>query len=401
MTRARAPWWMFVLAASFLGYFALLLYCDLWRPQAEGIRVAFTAGGMRVQAVEAGSPAAHAGLQAGDLVVSAGGGPVRRRVDWLAVEANVEAGRPVALEILRAGGWRPVSLVLEPASWSYWRSHEGLELMAVRAAQLVTLLFGILIAFKRPADHVARAGGWLLATLGVFCVVLPYRIAAVWRGLPAIAGAVLWIPFASSLAIAALLFTFFALFPLAHRRRPLVWALAWLPMILAAARPLALAWYMVYAPDRVPAVPDGMGALAAVSIAYFAAAAVALVFAYRRIADAVERRRLRVLVVGVVGGSAGGAAFSVSYWLSSPDLRLFASPGYAAGALLLLVVPVSFSYAILRHRLFDIRIIVRQGVRYALARGVLAAAVPGLGGLLVLDLLVHRDQPLEAIVRAR
>jgi eukaryotic-like serine/threonine-protein kinase len=59
-----------------------------------------------------------------------------------------------------------------------------------------------------------------------------------------------------------------------------------------------------------------------------------------------------------------------------------------------LAMPASFAYAILRHRLFDIRLIVRQGLRYALARRLLDALIPVLGALLVFDALVHRDQPL-------
>ncbi len=61
----------------------------------------------------------------------------------------------------------------------------------------------------------------------------------------------------------------------------------------------------------------------------------------------------------------------------------------------------SFAYAILRHRLFDLRLIVRQGLRYALARGSLNALIPLLAALLVFDALVHRDQPLVSLARTR
>ena len=46
-------------------------------------------------------------------------------------------------------------------------------------------------------------------------------------------------------------------------------------------------------------------------------------------------------------------------------------------------MPASFAYAILRHRLFDLRLIVRQGLRYALARRLLDALIPALGGVLL------------------
>jgi len=75
-------------------------------------------------------------------------------------------------------------------------------------------------------------------------------------------------------------------------------------------------------------------------------------------------------------------------------------------ALLLLTVlyqafPVSWAYAILRHRLFDIRVLLRRGLQYALARRLLVSAVPVLAGILLLDLLLHGDQPILAVFRAR
>ena len=52
-------------------------------------------------------------------------------------------------------------------------------LLGVRSVQLVTLGFAFLIAFRKPRDPTARMGAWLLATVGVFCIVLPARIAVV------------------------------------------------------------------------------------------------------------------------------------------------------------------------------------------------------------------------------
>jgi len=68
---------------------------------------------------------------------------------------------------------------------------------------------------------------------------------------------------------------------------------------------------------------------------------------------------------------------------------------------LYVVFPLSFAYAILRHRVFDLGVIVRQGLQYALARGVLLTVVPALGALLLADLLLHGQQPLLEILRGR
>jgi hypothetical protein len=65
------------------------------------------------------------------------------------------------------------------------------------------------------------------------------------------------------------------------------------------------------------------------------------------------------------------------------------------------VFPACFAYSILRNRLLDIRLVIRQGARYAVARGALLWSALALGVILVADLLVHGDQPLILILEER
>jgi tRNA A-37 threonylcarbamoyl transferase component Bud32 len=76
-------------------------------------------------------------------------------------------------------------------------------------------------------------------------------------------------------------------------------------------------------------------------------------------------------------------------------------PVQIAVLFLSLAFPLSFAYAILHERLFDIRVIIRQGLQYALARGLVLSVLPGLAFILIIDLLVHSTQPLIAILSAR
>ena len=74
---------------------------------------------------------------------------------------------------------------------------------------------------------------------------------------------------------------------------------------------------------------------------------------------------------GLLVGSAAGIPVVISYWrASTSDVgeSFLASPLATLGTFLFLAMPLSFAYAILRHRLFDIRVLIRQGLRYALAR---------------------------------
>src|SRR5439155_2834701 len=71
------------------------------------------------------------------------------------------------------------------------------------------------------------------------------------------------------------------------------------------------------------------------------------------------------------------------------------------GFTLLLACPLAFYYAIIRHRAFDIHVIIRQGLQYALARGAVLGVVPLLAAVLVLDLALNSRQPLIEILEAR
>jgi tRNA A-37 threonylcarbamoyl transferase component Bud32 len=71
------------------------------------------------------------------------------------------------------------------------------------------------------------------------------------------------------------------------------------------------------------------------------------------------------------------------------------------GFTLLLACPLSFYYAIIRHRAFDIHVIIRQSLQYALARGAVLGVIPILAAVLVLDLALNSEQPLNEIMRSR
>jgi eukaryotic-like serine/threonine-protein kinase len=400
MPRSRPPWWVVLGAASFLAYFALLVYCDIGRPEFEGLSLVSGTAGLTVERVAPASPAARAGIVAGDQIVVADRHLISSRAEWIAIDANVRFDRPIALDVIRGDRRLSVLLPFSREPWSHWTTREGAELLITRAVQLVTLLLGLVIVFRRPFDPVARLGAWLLCAIGVFCVVLPYRIADLWRHLPGPVGAMLWLPLASTHLVAPLLLTFFMTFPTRRVRSAATWAAIWAPGAIVAAICLRFDLVMVYRPDASSFPPDGLGWLGTISIAYLVATAVAAIVNYRALHDVNERRRLRVLLLGaIIGGLAAGPIF-LAFW-GSAQVGLFTSPAFGLLALGLLTVPVSLAYAILRHRLFDVRLIVRQGVRYALARRLLLSLVPALLLVLALDVYNRRDQAIAELVVAR
>jgi len=402
-TARTTPWWVLALGVSFFAYFGLLVYCDLWRPEDWGFEADYRTHRMAVTRIVAGSPADRAGVRPHDIVVAADGKTIRSLLDWTVVDSNVRFDRPIALSLERNGQPVAATLVLRQGSWSFLRTGAGLFILATLGVQLITLILATVIVLKRPDDAVARIGAWLLVTIGVFKIVLPYRIAAVWRDVPAPVSTLFWLPHASDVAAAAVFFTFFASFPRKMIRSAGVWLLLWLPMAIAAVKPLQFAFQMVYAPEKATGPAYQGQVLTAVTAFYIVAALTALSANYRRLTDVNERRRMKILLVGFAG-LVPGFLLVASYWLrSSANLTqsIFASRTTALGTLTLLFFPMSFAYAILRHRLFDIRVIIRQGVQYALARRVVASLVPALAVLLTADVLLHSDQPLSTFLRAR
>ena len=147
-------------------------------------------------------------------------------------------------------------------------------------------------------------------------------------------------------------------------------------------------------------LPDWTAWVYVVNVSYALGAIVVALTRSDSASTVTDRRRARVLMVGTIVGAAAGAGAVARYWWD-PWGDIFATRIFTVLSLVVLAMPASFAYAILRHRLFDVSLIVRQGLRYALARRFVDAMIPTLAGVLLFDILVNRDQPLADLVRSR
>ncbi len=402
MSGARAPWWMYILAAAFLGCWGLQVYTAspfYDGPGPIGIFRDFKSSSNVVERVVPNSIAERTGLRAGDRIVAVDGFPTPGIVDFDIRTLSFEVGRPVLLEVEREGKRIQFIVTLELRSgnalaWQGW---------LLAAGNLFTLTLAFVVAFRRPFDLVARMGGWFLATAAISIFPPISGFAAAFRHLPLPIGALLWLAVASEGVFPAILFTFFAVFPRTLFRWRWVWWLVWLPAVLVAVPQFLTALATVYQ-TTLPQARFELSVAANLAFrgCYMLAGLTVLVVNYRRLTDVNERRRVRVLVIGaLVGWVAIGLFFTLLVVGWGQALVNYGPFITTALIFLFLTFPVSFSYAILRHRVFDLGLIIRQGLQYALARGVLLTAVPALSLLLLGDLLLHGQQPLLDILRAR
>ena len=386
---------MYIIAASFLGLFVLRIYVlspFYPGPGPFGIYFDDRRSLVTVARVEPGSIAERAGLRAGDRIVSANGLTIRRQINWDMASLTFEVGRPLRLDIEREGRRFDLSVTPERRTQSVFR----LPIVSLLAgADLLTLVLAFVIAFRRPNDLVARIGAWFLATAAIFMFPPVPGIATAWRHLPVPLGALLWIAQVSGNVFPGIFFTFFATFPrpLFHRRW--IWWLVWAPS-LATASFLPVQYALVYeqpstAPEPFISVPISFAVLGC------------YVLGGLMVLDINERRRVRVLVVGAVVGWVAAGTFLTFIVVGGgrATAAFFSTPLPLMVLMLFPVFPLSFAYAILRHRVFDLGVIVRRGLQYTLARGVLLTAVPVLGLALLTDLLLHGRRPLLEILRVR
>lgn len=401
---------MYGLAASFLAYSFLLLYVQFWGPEMAGINTRYHGGKMVLTEVLPGGVSDRAGLKIGDHIVSIDGQPVHNLLDWIGVRTNFAVGKKYRVQLLRGG--EALELELEfgsrPSLAQRWRMDNSAVYMglSLQFTRMLLLALAFVIAFSRPHDLVARVGAALLAGLSIGDPAPPYSLFAVWRELPFPVSALLWAALLTSMMAAPLLFAFFAIFPRRIIQSRRIWALSALPIAISLPGMIYVYYCMVYRPQQATGLlpPWMMGGALAWATVYVLAGFGLLIYNYFTLEDLNHRRRLRVLVWGsMIGLLPSLFAFPLLY---SPTLQDAAGEtmtnviGYMA-IFLIPIFPLSFTYAILRHQMFDIRVIIRNGLQYAAARGALLYMIPGVIAVLVLDLLLHRDQTLGTLLAQR
>jgi hypothetical protein len=397
----RASWWIHLSAASFLGYFALVVFSVYYLPLDTGLSVRMEGTDrLFVASVTPASDADRADVLPGDRLLAINGGPVRTLRDYRAFAAAAHIGDSQSFVFERSG--RPFVVAMSPLRSS--RSSR-LRFLPIQIGLFASLILSLIVIYSRPNDRVAMLGALLLGS--VACAAAPNwpdGLAGTWRHLPVLVGALLWPACLSAATVGPIMFALFAIFPRIVIRRRWVWIAALTPAAIVAVWVGAYLMLVVYRPERsADLLRDWFTVAGPLSFPAYAAAGIAiLIWNYQQSADLNERRRIRVLLCGMAVACSGGLLYVVAILLNDRGSHsVFSDPAPVVAGALFVALPFSFAYAVIAQRLFDIRILVRLGLQYALARRSILLLMPAILTGLLVDLLLHAEQPLIDILWQR
>ncbi len=340
-----------------------------------------------------------AGFQRGDEIVAIYGERITGQVTLAAINQKLKPGLTLPVTVKRAGKLLTIPLVIQVESppsiiWTY-----------VIGVQVVLpvfcLLIGFYIAFARPLDPLAWITMAMLASFGQLAAegrIISWSIWPPWRELLMIYHALL----GESWPLWMLLFAFYFPRPLGflHGRRWLIYAVSLLPAWL-----VCLNVYGSLMQGRHMADLRWLGVLNAMLrrpetilfIIYASAFFFFLSLKRRELKDADANRRLRVMSTGC------GVSLAplIPFALERVGLLPMLPPWFGIFALLMLLLfPLTIAYVIVVQRAMDVRMVVRSGLRYAVATASIwvlrVVLVTGIG-LLTLHLVEESEHRMEGI----
>ncbi len=310
------------------------------------------------------SAEAAALLRPGDEVLAINNAPVASDFDIAEAFRRVEPATAYTMKIRRAGRTFDLLLPAQAVPTSAWVVRLVLRIIVPN----IFLLTGLVVFLLKPNDKQAL----LLALMfGMF----PGLILA---GAPAFAGRPLWLVLImlavniTSLFLPPVFLHFFQTFPEPSaliRKYPKLEKLLYVPHLLTFVPYFTVINLLVaFAPRRYEEFRESFSGFERLGFAmmtlYIAGGLLSLMWNYRD-AGRASRRKMRVVVAGSIAGFLPLFLVFLIAVLFNPSHEELQLPSVIA-IFCFLLFPLSFAYAIIRHQVIPVRLIVRRGVRYLL-----------------------------------
>jgi sigma-B regulation protein RsbU (phosphoserine phosphatase) len=351
-----------------------------------GLTGAFTRAerAMRVVEVEPAGPADRAGLRAGDLILAVNGRTLETQVPfWDAVDRG-QPDASVVLSVRRPGETevREVPVRLDP-----YHLPAAIERMRFSRAQIAAL--ALLTLYPLPflvvagivlVQRIHDRHAWLLAALFGGLIVLGLDTPRILN----VIHPSLRIPLLASWSLFAFLppgafYSFFATFP---EPTPLDRGVPWLKGVLLGLpifNGVFLASAILFAPQQAVPLADAWSdeaqpaigmTFGIYSMAAYGLGLASLVWnAFRAGPEA--RRRTRVMLWGTTAGvlpAAALVAYTESHGIRGVEILSLPFWTWVGATLALYLIPLSFAYAVVRHRVMELPVLLRRSARYVVVR---------------------------------
>jgi two-component system NtrC family sensor kinase len=335
-----------------------------WREVEDGVLWGMRAGDVVAQEIAPQSPAAAAGIRAGDVLLAIDGRPVESVNDVLAALHAGRDGQQLTYTMLRLRGQELRQVALAPIP-----DGDRVLYFMLAAVGIFTLFVGASVRLRRPTDPSTLHFYWLSAAFfGALAFSFSGRLDALDRFF-------YWADVVARLLLPPLFVHFALVFP----ERPQAWVKSdagrtLLPALYLPAFLIGGAQVAAFAGRAITGTffTSILSTVDRLELAYLslclAGGLAVLVRALRRVRSVTARRQLRWIVWGT---AIGAVPFVVLYAL---PWALGATPPRALQytALLLGLVPLAFASAIVRYRLWDVEVIIKRGVVYATAIAAIA-----------------------------
>ncbi len=301
----------------------------------------------RVARVVPGSPAQNAGLEPGDLVLEIGGAPLRSQLVADSLLAGLEPGRPVGLRILRFGQSGSVRLPAAAVVEWHWD-------------RVVASIVGLLFCLGGIAVLLRPRGGSADSVYAAWCLAGALVLGVSWSARAELLDWLLyWADRSARLFFPALWIHFIlVLRGVGHKQR------RWLPAVYAVPVALLAVEIHLIGLNGALRAGDPLGLVnllqSRVELAWFSGGLLAglglLVPALMHGGRIAERAQARWMFVGVALGILPFVAIS-----GLPQLLSGGEPSWSWVALpFLLLVPLTFTGAVLEYRLMDLALFGRR-----------------------------------------